>query len=79
MPSARRLIELGTAPPLAVEEAAQFTANTGNWRRLMEVGLVPSAAREVANQLAGTASAARLADHAIPPDLAVEMAAQIAE
>lgn len=79
MPSARRLIELGTAPPLASEEAEQFTTNNGNWRRLMEVGLTPAAAREVANQLAGTASAARLAAHGIPPDLAVEMAAQIAE
>lgn len=79
MPSARKLIELGMPAPAAVVMAAQFTANVGVPRRLIEVGVTPAVAHEIQTQLAGTANAQRLVERGVVPPLAAEMAAQIAE
>lgn len=49
--SAKALIGLDMAPPLANELAAQMVSGSGNAKKLSEVGMVPLLAKEVAAQI----------------------------
>lgn len=79
MSDARRLSEMAFPVPLAKEMAAQILAEVGNADRLRELGVVPLLAKELASQInaAGTISAPRLVSFSMPPEQAVEVAAQI--
>jgi hypothetical protein len=49
--NAQKLQSLGVATPLALELQAQITANTGNSRRLQELGYHPKLANYVATSI----------------------------
>ena len=49
--NAQKLQSLGVATPLAIELQAQITANTGNSRRLKELGMPGSLADYVASSI----------------------------
>jgi hypothetical protein len=49
--NAQKLQSLGVATPLAIELSNQITANTGNSRRLQELGYHPKLANYVATSI----------------------------
>jgi len=77
MADARRLAEVGFAPPLAKELAAQINAHSGNRRRLTELGMVGLLAGFVAALINGVGSAAALIALGMIPAQAIELVRQI--
>lgn len=78
--NAKRFIELGMAPPLATELAAQITASAGNVRRLREVGIASGKAASImaASVVSHTVNLNALTQTGIIPAVAKEFATQIA-
>lgn len=76
----KRFIELGLAPPLATELAAQITASTGNVRRLREVGMASGKAASIiaASVASHTVNRTRLCETGVPTEVVREFATQIA-
>jgi len=78
MADARRLAEVGFAPPLARELASQINAGSGNARRLSELGMVGLLAQLVASFIGSIGSAAKLIALGMIPMQAIELVRQIA-
>lgn len=79
MANARRLMEMGLAGPTATELAAQIEAQSGDGERLVRSAIMPMLSFELAAQIdaAGTTNAPKLVEMSMPPELAVEVVAQI--
>lgn len=73
MTNVTRLCELGMVPQVATEAVAQFTAATGNARRLMELSVPEKLASEIAAQAGGTKNVNRLIECGMVPALAAEL------